>query len=289
MTIKKWLNKNTHSLAGKTVAVSGSTGGIGTVLCEHLAALGASLVLVDRSKARSEALEARLLSCFPSLAIRHIYVDLENMDEVKRAADELISLDIDFLVLNAGAYHIPRHKCSTGYDNVYQINFISPYYRARTLAPHVSARGGRIVAVGSIAHDYSKIDVTDIDFSTREKHSLAYGNAKRYLMYSLFDIEHSDCVRITHPGITFTNITAHYPKLIFALIKHPMKVIFMRPRKASLCVLRGLFADAPSGSWIGPCLFDVWGYPTVKRLDTASDCEIRDIRRIANDIYDKVK
>ncbi|MBE6577984.1 MAG: SDR family NAD(P)-dependent oxidoreductase [Ruminococcaceae bacterium] len=289
MSIKKWLDKNTHSLSGKTVAVSGATGGIGKQLCLHLAHLGASLVLVDRSKSRSEALEAQLLEKYPSLSIYHIYVDLEDIDMVKSAADELIKLGIDHLILNAGAYHIPRHTCPTGYGNVYQINFISPYYLARRLAAHVSERGGKIVAVGSIAHNYSRIDTADVDFSKRERSSLVYGNAKRYLMFSLFGIEHSECVSVTHPGITFTNITAHYPKLIFAIIKHPMKVIFMRPRKAALCILKGLFEDVPNGFWIGPRLFDVWGYPTVKKLKTVNPDEADTIKRIANEIYEKVK
>ncbi len=288
MSIKKWLDKNTHSLVGKTVAVNGATGGIGKQLCLHLARLGADLVLVDRSKTRSDALEKQLLELYPSLSVRHVYADLEDMSAVNQAAKALIAMNIDHLVLNAGAYHIPRHSCDTGYGNVYQINFVSPYYLARTLAPHISARGGKIVAVGSIAHNYSHIDPNDVDFGTRTKSSLVYGNAKRYLTFSLFNIENTGCVSVVHPGITFTNITAHYPKLVFAIIKHPMKVIFMRPRKAALCVLKGLFTDVPNGCWIGPRIFNVWGYPTVKRLNTCDEDEKKQICRIAEEIYDKI-
>jgi NAD(P)-dependent dehydrogenase (short-subunit alcohol dehydrogenase family) len=288
MSIEKWISKNAHSLAGKTVAVSGATGGIGRHLCAHLASLGASLILLDRNIKKSVALAEDLKKQFPALCVSHVCVDLEDIAAVKAATEKLIEASVDFLVLNAGAYHIPRHKCSTGYDNVYQINFISPYYIARRLAPYISSKGGKIVAVGSIAHNYSRIDENDVDFSTRTKSSKVYGNAKRYLMFSLFDIEHSECVSVTHPGITFTNITAHYPKLIFAIIKHPMKVIFMRPRKAALCILRGLFENAPSGTWIGPRLFNIWGYPSAKRLNTIKRDEAKSICRIANEIYDKI-
>ena len=55
MSIEKWLKNNTSSLSGKTVAVTGSTGGLGAPLCAYLAQLGASLILVDRNKSRSEA------------------------------------------------------------------------------------------------------------------------------------------------------------------------------------------------------------------------------------------
>ena len=36
MSISKWIEKNTASLKGKTVAISGSTGGLGRELCRYL-------------------------------------------------------------------------------------------------------------------------------------------------------------------------------------------------------------------------------------------------------------
>ena len=264
MNVSEWLYKNTHSLLGKKVAVSGATGGIGRELCVCLAKLEATLIFVDRNIKKSLALAEELRSRFPTLEISHVQADMEDMGTVRAAADTLLTMKIDFLILNAGAYSIPRHKCSEGYDNVFTINYIAPYYLARMLLPSVRQRGGRVIAVGSIAHRYSKTDENDVDFSTRKKASLVYGNAKRRLMVSFFDL--GDGVAVTHPGITFTNITAHYPKLIFALIKHPMKLIFMPPKKACLCVLSGIFLDCCKGEWIGPRTFDVWGYPKVKRL-----------------------
>ena len=144
-----------------------------------------------------------------------------------------------------------------------------------------------MVAVGSIAHNYSEIDLSDIDFRRRKKASLVYGNAKRYLTFALQKLSDDDVI-IAHPGISFTGITNHYPKLIFALIKHPMKVIFMRPRKAALSILKGVFTPTGRGEWIGPRLFNVWGLPSKKRLGTASPEEILEISRTADEIYQKL-
>ena len=279
------IKKNKIRLEGKTVAISGSTGGLGRELCFYLAQMGADLIMLDRSRERVEALRSELRSRFPDLCARHIRLDLENIDNVKEVAEILEHDGIDYLILNAGAYAIPRHKCSSGYDNVFTINFVSPYYLARRLLPTVLSRKGRIVAVGSIAHRYSPIDENDIDFSTRERASLVYGNAKRHLMFSLFAL---DGVSVTHPGITQTNITAHYPRLIYAIIKYPMRVIFMRPRKACLSTMCGLFADPVENEWIGPRVFDIWGLPKISRLDSCSESEIALIRRRADMIYDAI-
>ena len=274
-------------LAGKTVAVSGATGGIGQPLCEQLIALGASLILLDRNTEKSCALARRLGEQYPHCSVRHIRVDLEDLETVRGAIDALRDTALDALILNAGAYSIPRHTCQTGYDNVFQINFIAPYLLASGLLPTIRSRGGKIVAVGSIAHRYSVTDPKDVDFSTRARASLVYGNAKRYLMASLPALGRE--ISIVHPGITFTNITAHYPPLIFALIKYPMKVIFMPPRKASLCIIRGLFEDLGSTEWIGPRFFDVWGAPKRKRLRSIKDAEREAICRRTEKIMERIE
>ena len=290
MTIRTWIEKNTHSLSGKRVAITGSTGGLGKELCRHLASLGADLVLVDRSRERSMAHADSLRQIYPDISITNVTADMEDISSVKAATETLLQTNIDFLILNAGAYAIPRKKCDTGYDNVFQINFITPYYMARRLSASISERGGRIVIVGSIAHNYSKTDPSDVDFSTRTKSSLVYGNAKRYLSYSLSDLyKDTDILALTHPGITFTNITAHYPKLIFAVIKDPMKVIFMPPRRAALSILSGIFTPTHKHEWIGPSLFNVWGLPKKKRLNTADEEEIKRIREEAEEIFNSIK
>lgn len=282
MTTETWLKRNTASLSGKTVAVSGATGGIGQHLCRYLAKLGANLVLMDRNRTKSEALKSRLQEEFPQVSVELITADMEDFASVKAAAEALCRITPYALILNAGAYAIPRHKCTTGLDNVFQINFFSPYFLARKM----QEIGTKVVAVGSIAHNYSKTDMTDFDFSSRKKASLCYGNAKRFLMFSLYGLfEGGEGLAVTHPGITFTNITAHYPPWLFAIIQHPMKVIFMHPKRACLSILRGVFEDCGQNQWIGPRLFDIWGLPKKRTLRTCHAAEAERICQKAEGLF----
>ncbi|MBR5134614.1 MAG: SDR family NAD(P)-dependent oxidoreductase [Clostridia bacterium] len=286
MKIAAWLEKNTTSLVGKTVAVTGSTGGLGKELCHYLAACGADLVLLDRNAEKSKALREELTATY-GVSVRGITVDLENMDTVKAATEQLKRECPQVFFHNAGAYSIPRKTCDTGYDNVFQINFVSPYYMICQLLPSLREVGGRVVVVGSVAHTYSETDPDDVDFSSRTAASKVYGNAKRYLMFALHELfrdERDVSLAVTHPGITFTNITAHYPPLIFAVIKHPMKVIFMKPRKAALSIVRGVFEPCGYREWIGPRWFGVWGMPKKTVLRTCSDEECRRIGDTASAI-----
>lgn len=288
MKIQKWLQAHTNDLTGKRIAVTGTTGGLGRELCAYLAMLGASLVLLDRNQERSERHRDTLLERFPDIEVCCVPLDLEDLDAADRAVERLIAMEIDVFIHNAGAYSIPRHLCKSGYDNVFQINFATPYYMIRRLLPTLRARGGRVVAVGSIAHNYSRIDANDVDFQTRRAASLVYGNAKRYLMFSLcalFQEERQASLAIVHPGITFTNITAHYPKPVFAVIKHPMKLIFMKPAKAALSILCGVFESTNGAEWIGPACFDVWGYPVKKPLKSCDEREREQIADLAESVY----
>lgn len=292
MKYDKWLNKNTESLVGKTVAISGSTGGLGKHLCRYLAALGAELVLLDRNRARSEANKKALEEEFNGVKVSLLTVDFVDSFSVAEATEKLKELAPDLLIHNAGAYSIPRCTSNSGYDNVYTINFVSPYYMIRELLPFIRKKQGRVAVVGSIAHNYSRINEDDIDFSEVKAASKVYGNAKRFLMFSLYELfkdETDVTLAVTHPGITFTNITAHYPKLIFALIKHPMKVIFMSPEKAALSIVKGFFAPTEYHTWYGPRVLDVWGFPSKKKLRTCSLPESRRIGEIAEEVYQSTK
>ena len=289
MKIEKWLHAHTSSLKGKNVAVTGTTGGLGRELCRVLASCGASLILLDRNKTRSEAFRNELLTACPGLSVTCVRVDLEDVESVYEATRQLLQMPIDLFIHNAGAYSIPRRTVQTGYDNVFQINFASPYYMIRRLLPALRSRGGKVVVVGSIAHAYSKTDPRDVDFATRRQASLVYGNAKRYLMfslYALFEKEQDVSLSVTHPGIAVTNITAHYPKWLYALIKYPMKVIFMKPKKACLSIVAGVFDTCRYGEWIGPRVFDVWGYPKKRRLTTVDITEQAAIAVAADAVYD---
>lgn len=288
MRYGRWFARHTHSLRGKRVAVCGATGGIGEELCRHLARLGAELWLCCRGEQKTQVLIDTLRADYPDLVAHFVPLDLEDAVSVETAAQILTQTPPHVLIHNAGAYAIPRRVTAQGVDNVFAINCLSPYVLTERLLAPMAAVGGHVVCVGSIAHNYSKIDPADPDFATHTAASKVYGNAKRHLMLALYE-RFADVKDVTlsvvHPGITFTNITNHYPKWLFWLIKHPMKIIFMPPRRAALSVLYGVFEPISYGEWIGPWLFDVWGLPRKRKLRTFT----RDEAKIACEAVERLK
>lgn len=287
MNYKKWLNENTQSLKGKKVAIMGATGGIGVELCRYLCMLQAELILLNRSEEKTEKLINDLKTEFPDFKCSFLKLDLEDKGSVEKVCLELKKDCPDVIIHNAGAYSIPRKSTNFGFNNIFAINFLAPLYMTENLKTELEKKSAKVVIVGSIAHNYSKTNPENIDFTSVKADSKVYGNAKRYLMlyfYEKYKNESKISMSVTHPGITFTNITAHYPKLIFAIIKHPMKIIFMKPKKAALCVLKGVFEDCKYGEWIGPRWFNVWGLPRKQRLKTFKNKEAEKVFETSENI-----
>lgn len=293
MSIKKWLTKNCTDLTGKRIVITGSTGGIGVNIVTILSDLNANLVLLGRDICKIQNLKNKLLLKHPNIEIEVIDVDLSNFKSVKTCINKLLEYDkIDAIIHNAGIYNVPIQSTDFGFNNVFSVNFLAPYYITKQILPLLEKSDmAKVVIVGSIAHNYSHIDVNDIDFSTRKKPSKIYGNSKRFLMFSMYELfKNKDKVKlsVTHPGITSTNMTNHYPKFVYALIKYPMKVIFIPPRKASLSIIKGVFDNTNYHYWIGPKLLNIWGYPKTRKLKTCSIDESKKIFDIAENIYNEI-
>ena len=293
MDIKKWLKINTSNLKDKNVVVTGATGGLGKELCFYLAELNANITLACRNEKLANSLKEEILSKFPQTTINFVSLDLGNMQSVNSCIEQLKNLNgIDVLIHNAGVYNVPVITLDTGYNNIFQINFLAPYYMTKKLMPELEKKENSVcMVIGSVAHNYSKLNENDVDFSSYKKPSKIYGNSKRFLMFSLFELfknKKNVSLAVAHPGITLTNMTNHYPKAINWLVKIGIKLIFASPKKATLNLVKGIFTPCGYHEWIGPKVFNIWGNPQKKILNTCNNIESLNIYNIAEEIYFKL-
>ena len=288
---QKWLNIQNPSLQGKTVVLTGATGGLGSQMCRYLLSYGAALILVTRNREKSENLCISLRQEYPGCQLSYLLADFEQMDQVITVCKALSSRPVDILMLNAGTYALPRQLSSCGYDNVFTTNFIAHYVMVKQLLPLLKARHGKVVATGSISYRFSPSDPQDVDFAHHEGANLIYGNSKRYLMFSLMELlrqEPEVDFAIGHPGISFTGITAHYPKAALLIVKPSMKLIFMHPGKACRSMVQAVFQSVPYMHWLGPGVRDIWGNPRLLALDSCDQQERMEIFRRAEKIYSEI-
>ncbi|MGZ6675309.1 MAG: SDR family NAD(P)-dependent oxidoreductase [Solirubrobacteraceae bacterium] len=133
------------NLAGRTVLLTGATGGLGHAIARRLRAAGAELLLTGR---RTDVLE--LLAA--ETGARTLAVDLADPAAVERLASE--SADVDVLVSNAG---LPASGLLTSFsieeiDRALAVNLRAPMVLARALSEAMVARGsGHLVFMSSLA------------------------------------------------------------------------------------------------------------------------------------------
>jgi uncharacterized protein len=133
------------NLAGRTVLLTGATGGIGHAIARACAARGAQLVLTGR---RAEVLEPLATE----LSARAVACDLSRSEEVARLLGEVGNADV--LIANAA---LPASGLLSSFsveevDAALAVNLRAPMVLAHGLAAGMTARGhGHIVFISSIS------------------------------------------------------------------------------------------------------------------------------------------
>jgi short-subunit dehydrogenase len=132
-------------VAGKTVLLTGATGGLGQAIARRLADAGAKLILSGR---RADVLDG-LAS---ELGATVVAADLSDADSVRALATS--HSDVDILVANAGLPASGRLASFTEQqiDRALLVNLRAPMMLAHTLTPAMVARGsGHIVIMSSLS------------------------------------------------------------------------------------------------------------------------------------------
>jgi retinol dehydrogenase 14 len=105
-------------MAGKTVLVTGGSGGIGKATALGLATMGADLAITGRDRGRTDG-AAREIRAAAGGRVEVFIADLSSQSEVRRLADEVLqSLPrLDVLVNNVGGYWDTRHVTADGLEH----------------------------------------------------------------------------------------------------------------------------------------------------------------------------
>jgi len=218
-------------MAGKTVLVTGATGGIGRATAMGLAAMGANLAITGRDRARTEG-AAREIRAAGGRQVDLFVADLSSQSEVRRLANEMLQTypRVDVLVNNVGGYWNTRHVTADGLEHTFALNHLAPFLLTNLLLDRLkqSARA-RVVTVASNAHATGQIDFDDLQGERSYSGSRAYNQSK--LANILFTYELARRLQASavtanalHPGVVNTSFGAEDPGGVQRLI-----IPFARP------------------------------------------------------------
>jgi NAD(P)-dependent dehydrogenase (short-subunit alcohol dehydrogenase family) len=221
-------------MSGRTVLITGGTGGIGKATALGLAALGAHVAITGRDRGRAEAAVGAIRAAGGGQG--DVFVaDLSAQAEVRRLAEEVLERlpRIDVLVNNVGGYWATRHVTAEGLERTFALNHLAPFLLSQLLLDRLKESApARVVTVSSHAHAGGRIDFDDLQGERSYSGARAYNQSK--LANVLFSYELARRLNGTavtanalHPGVVRTSFGAEDPagaqRLFVPLLRPFMK------------------------------------------------------------------
>lgn len=205
-------------MAGKTVLITGGTGGIGKATALALAARGARVAITGRNPERA-ARAAEEIGAIATVPVEVFVADMSSQEEVRRlAGDVMRTLDrLDVLVNNVGGFWNTRRLTADGLEYTFALNHLAPFLFTNLLLEKLKQSGpARIVNVSSGAQAVGRIDFTDLQGERSYSGQRSYNQSKLanvLFTYSLADRLAGTKVTANalHPGVVETNFGTEDP------------------------------------------------------------------------------
>lgn len=212
---------DTSSMTGKTVLITGGTGGIGKAAAIGLATMGARVGITGRDRARAVDAAAAITSESGNPGVDVFVADMSSQAEVRRLATGVLAKypRLDVLLNNVGGFWAHRHVTADGLEHTFALNHLAPFLLTSLLLERLIASSpARVVTVSSAAQSMGKIDFDDLMGEQKYSGSRAYDQSK--LANVMFTYELARRVEGTgvtatalHPGMTSTAFSAEDPAM----------------------------------------------------------------------------
>ena len=228
-------------MGGKTVLVTGGTGGIGRAAAIGLASMGARVGITGRDRVRAERAAAAISDESGSSAVDIFVADMSSQAEVRRLAAEVLATyrRLDVLLNNVGGFWSHRHVTADGLERTFALNHLAPFLLTNLLAERlVASAPARVVTVSSGAQSMGRIDFDDLMGERNYSGQDAYNQSK--LANVMFTYELARRLAGTgvtatalHPGMTSTAFSAEDPARAFAPIVAILRPFMKSPAKGA--------------------------------------------------------
>lgn len=233
-------------MKGQIVLVTGANSGTGKATAAALADKGATVVMLCRSEERGKQALDELMQT-PGRNLSLMQCDLSSMASIRDFAARFHAqyARLDVLVNNAGVITPSRQETQDGLELQFGVNHIGHFLLTLLLLDRLSkSDAGRIVVVGSGAHNAGKIHFDDINL----KH---YNVVKSYCQSKLANLlfvreldrrlKEKDIpltVNCAHPGAVATQMGVDRKTRFGKTIVGILKPFFLTPEEGARTAVR---------------------------------------------------
>jgi NAD(P)-dependent dehydrogenase (short-subunit alcohol dehydrogenase family) len=143
---------SSYDLTDRVIAITGSTGGLGSAIATALRARGARLALLDLD---ADAVASQAASLGSADVARGWSINVRSMENVQEAFDAVAAHfgGIDVVIANAGIEAVTpmAHMDPAKFDAIIDVNLNGVWRTFKAALPHVQASRGYLLATSSMA------------------------------------------------------------------------------------------------------------------------------------------
>ena len=213
------------SLAGRRIAVTGASSGLGERTASDLVSLGADVLMVVRDTDKGERVAAGLrhrVGAAPGAGRLEVWsCDVSDLSSVQALVDSVLATGepVHGIVHNAGALPPERTESAQGHELTMALHVLGPVLMTERLLPAMDGRGARVVFVASGGMYTQPLRSDDPEFLSGDYDgAVAYARSKRGQVELLPVLAqrwgaHGVAVHAMHPGWAATpGLTSSLPR-----------------------------------------------------------------------------
>jgi NAD(P)-dependent dehydrogenase (short-subunit alcohol dehydrogenase family) len=227
-------------MTGRTVLVTGGTGGIGKATAAGLAVLGAHVAITGRDRARADAAAAEIRTATGG-QVDVFVADLSSQADVRRLASDVLAKlpRIDVLVNNVGGYWNTRHVTADGLERTFAVNHLAPFLLTQLLLDRLQESApARVVTVSSNAHAAGRIDFDDLQGERSYSGERAYSQSKLANILFTYELVRrlsgtSVTANALHPGVVRTSFGAEDPSGVQRMLVPVLRPFLKSPARGA--------------------------------------------------------
>jgi len=250
-------------MRGKVCLVTGANAGLGQATALGLAKLGATVIMVCRSRERGEAARQDIIGASGNPAVELLLADLSSQAQIRRLAEDVKAAypRLDVLINNAGGVFMTRTLSADGIEYALAFNHLAPFLLTNLLFDRLQASApARIVNVTTRLTANTAIDFDDLQFEQRSYSGFrAYSETKLANMLFTFDLARrlqgtGVSVNCVHPGVFRSNFGSQGMPPVMRILSRVVRPFMAEAARAAERVLYVATApalDGVSGQYFG--------------------------------------